>query len=140
MQEAVPLPDQIDEAVNYIKSLETKVKMAKEKKERLLMGRKRSRGCNCSSAFETKESLKSTKIEIHELGSTLEVVLKCGFENQFIFNEMIRILHEENIEVMSANSSLAGDSMIHVVHAEVRVLWVIHSPWCDPLNKVLQRN
>ena len=32
MQEALSLPDQIDEAINYIKSLETKLKKAQEKK------------------------------------------------------------------------------------------------------------
>ncbi|CAI8617049.1 unnamed protein product [Vicia faba] len=40
------LPDQVEEAINYIKSLEANVKMAEEKKERLLMEKKkRSREC-----------------------------------------------------------------------------------------------
>ncbi|XP_061352159.1 transcription factor bHLH162-like [Gastrolobium bilobum] len=109
-QEALPLPDQIDEAINYIKSLETKVKkMAQEKKE-ILMGRKRPR---CGT-------LNSPKLEIHEMGSSLEVILDCEFDKQFIFKEIIRILHEENIEVISANSSLAGNSVLHVVHAKIR--------------------
>ena len=122
MQETLPREKQIDEAINYIKSLETRVKMAKEKKESLLMGRKKSLGCS-SGAFETKGSPKPPTIEVREVGSSLDVVLTCAFDNQFIFNEIIRILHEENIEVVSANSSLAGDSMLHVVHAEVCILY-----------------
>ncbi|KAI4333951.1 hypothetical protein L6164_018699 [Bauhinia variegata] len=115
-KETLPLPDQIDEAISYIKSLETKVKVAKEKKESLT--RKRSHTC-CSSSFETMGSLKSPKIEIHEVGSSLQIVLISGLDSQFIFYEIIRILHEENIDVVSANSSLAGNSMSHVVHAQI---------------------
>ena len=118
MKEALPLPDQVDEAISYIKSLEEKVKMAKEKKESLL-GRKRPRGCSSSASTGCP---KSPQLEIHETGSSLEVVMTCGLDSQFIFYEIIRILHEENIDVKSANSSLAGDSMLHVVHAEVYIL------------------
>ncbi|XP_027348195.1 transcription factor bHLH162-like [Abrus precatorius] len=117
-KEALPLPDQVDEAINYIKSLEARVKMAKEKKESL-QGRKRSRGDISSSAFAAAGFAKSPQLEIHEMGSSLEVVLTCGLDNQFIFYEIIRMLHEEKIEVRSANSSLAGDSVLHVVHAEI---------------------
>lgn len=124
----MPLPDQIDEAINYIKRLEGKVKMDKEKKERLLMGtstssssssrnNKRSRG----GGGDFSAAAKPPQFEIHETGSSLEVVLRCGLESQFIFYEIIRVLHEENVEVRSANSSLAGDSVLHVVHAEVYI-------------------
>ena len=119
MQEALPLPDQIDEAINYIKSLEEKVKIARERKESLV-SRKRSHTGSSSSAFETKgKCLISPQIEIRETGSSLEIVLISRLDNQFIFYEIIRILQEENIEVVSANSSLSGDSIFHVVHAQV---------------------
>ncbi|XP_057426324.1 transcription factor bHLH162-like [Lotus japonicus] len=117
-KEAVPLPDQIDEAINYIKSLEEKMKMAQEKKESLGGSNKRSRG-SCSSSISATAVSKSPQLEVHETGSSLEVVLTCGLDNQFIFYEIIRILQEENIDVRSANSSMAGDSMLHVVHAEI---------------------
>lgn len=124
MQEALPLLDQVDEATNYIKSLEAKVKMAQEKKESLVGKNKRSHGCcSSSTAFDAKGSIspKPPQLEIHEVGSSLQVVLRCGLDNQFIFYEIIRILDEEKIDVRSANSSLAGDSMLHVVHAEVYI-------------------
>ncbi|RDX61006.1 Transcription factor bHLH162 [Mucuna pruriens] len=116
-KETIPMPDQIDEAINHIKSLERKVKVAQEKKERL-MERKRSR-TGCSSASETQRRQKSPKIEIHETGSLLQVILTCGVDNEFIFCEIIRILHEENVDVITVNSSMVGDSMLHVVHGEV---------------------
>ncbi|KAJ1397509.1 Helix-loop-helix DNA-binding domain superfamily [Sesbania bispinosa] len=89
-----------------------------KKKDTLLRtnNNKRSRGggssSSCSSAFP--------QLEIHEMGSTLEVVLTCGSDNQFVFHEIIRILHEENIEIRTANSSMAADhSVLHVLHAEI---------------------
>jgi hypothetical protein len=119
MQEVLPIIDQVDEAINYIKSLETNVKLAKEKKESL-MRNKRSRG-DCSSSSGAKGSIKSPKIEIHEMGTSLQIIVTCGVDHQFIFYEIIRILNEENVEVISANSSLTGDSIFHIVHAEVYI-------------------
>ncbi|CAJ2642285.1 transcription factor bHLH162-like [Trifolium pratense] len=111
---ALPLPDQVDEAINYIKSLEANVNMAKEKKERLLEGKKKR------SRKYFSDLPKLSRFEIHEIGSSLQIILTCGLDNQFIFYEIIRVLHEENIDVRSINSSTVGDnSLIHVVHAEI---------------------
>ncbi|RZB75391.1 Transcription factor bHLH162 isoform B [Glycine soja] len=132
-KEALPLPDQVDEAINYIKSLEAKVKMAQEKKENLQGIRKRSRGCfsnNSANFAATSGFPKSPQLEIHEVGSSLQVVLTCGLDHQFIFYEIIQILHEENIEVRSVNSSLAGDSVLHVVHAEVCIMLIYRALEC----------
>lgn len=119
------LPDQIDEAINYINSLKANVKMAEEKKERLLMDKKkRSREC----CFGIP---KSPCFEIHEFGSSLQVVLTCGLDNQFIFYEIIRVLHEENVDVKSVNSSRIGDdSFLHVVHAEVYIWFISYLIKC----------
>ena len=117
MQEALTLPDQIDEAIDYIKSLEAKLKKSKDKKTSLL-GKKRS----YSSTFsDNTESLRSPKIEIHETGSVLEIILITAKDNQFIFYEVIRILHEERADVINAKFSVLGDSIFHVVHAEVYI-------------------
>ncbi|MED6200368.1 hypothetical protein PIB30_084333 [Stylosanthes scabra] len=116
-RDPLPRAEKVEDAIRYIKSLEERVKIANEKKESLL-GILRNK-----SSHETHgiSLTKTPTIEIHELGSMLEIVLMTsGFDNQFIFKEIIRILHEENIEVLSANSSLAGDAMLHVEHAETR--------------------
>ncbi|KAG6737519.1 hypothetical protein POTOM_059045 [Populus tomentosa] len=100
-EEKQPLPDQIDEAISYIKSLEEKLEETKEKKESL--------------TFATS---KSPQIKIQETGSALEIVFTIGLDNQFLFYEIISILHEEGVEVVSANSQALGDSIFHVVHAQ----------------------
>ncbi|KAF7142150.1 hypothetical protein RHSIM_Rhsim06G0141200 [Rhododendron simsii] len=107
--EAVPLPDQIDEAVKYIESLEMKLKKSRAKKE-TLSGRKRSH--SCTSEF------KSPQLEIHEMGSTLDVVLITGEDDKFIFHEIIRLIHEEGAEVLNANFSVFGNSIFHAIHAK----------------------
>ncbi|XP_058780032.1 transcription factor bHLH162-like [Vicia villosa] len=116
-KEALPLVDQVDDAINYIKSLETNLKLAKEKKESLMRSKRSRSGCSSSSGV--KGSIKSPKIEIHENGSSLQVIVTCGVDDKFIFYEILRILQEDHVEVISANSSSIGDSVIHVVHAEV---------------------
>ncbi|KAK7404994.1 hypothetical protein VNO78_06105 [Psophocarpus tetragonolobus] len=120
-KEPLPLPDQVDEAINYIKSLEAKVKMAQDKKESLQGIRKRSRGCSSNNNANSAATnfTKSPQLEIHEVGSSLQVVLTCGLDYRFIYYEIIRMLHEENVEVRSANSSMTGDSVLYVVHAEI---------------------
>ncbi|KAL9381984.1 hypothetical protein Peur_025019 [Populus x canadensis] len=102
-REKQPLPDQIDEAISYIKSLEEKLEETKEKKESL--------------TFATS---KSPKLKIQETGSALEIVFTSELDNQFLFYEIISILHEEGVEVVSANFQALGDSFFHVVHAQMK--------------------
>jgi hypothetical protein len=114
------LPEQVEEAINYIKSLETNVKLVKEKKEGLMENKRSHSGCSSSS--EAKRNIISPKIEIHEMGSSLQVIITCGVNDQFILCEIIRILHEENLEVITANSSVAKDSIFHILHAKVHII------------------
>ncbi|WCJ30779.1 basic helix-loop-helix (bHLH) DNA-binding superfamily protein [Euphorbia peplus] len=118
-KEPLPLPDQIDEAISYIKNLEAKVKKSEEKKQTLSKKRPCSCLCSSQSAAAAAPVVKSPKIEVREMGSSLEIILISGSENQSLFNEIISILHEENVDVVSASSSLAGDSLLHVVHAQM---------------------
>ncbi|XP_022748934.1 transcription factor bHLH162-like [Durio zibethinus] len=114
-KEPLSLPDQIDEAVNYIQNLETSLKVSREKKDSL-MGRKRSYRCTNTA------SLKSPEIRISEKGSAIEVALITGQESQLMFYEMIRILHVEGAEVLNASFSTVGNTIFHIVHAEIGAL------------------
>lgn len=117
-------PDQIDEAVKYIKSLETRLKEFREKKESLIMGRKRSYRCVNAAADQT--CMKYPEIRINENGSgAIEVVLKTGEDRQFMFYDMIRILHEEGADVLNANSSVVGNTIFNIVHVEVNIVTVL---------------
>ncbi|KAF7850526.1 hypothetical protein BT93_L5411 [Corymbia citriodora subsp. variegata] len=113
-QEAKSLPDQIDEAIRYIKRLETAVKEAKDRKENL-MGKKRPR----SSISNTLAAITSPQIEIRVGDSSMEVILTSGLHDQFIFSEILRMLHEEKVEVLNVNFSVIGNSVYHSVHAKI---------------------
>ncbi|KAF7850527.1 hypothetical protein BT93_L5412 [Corymbia citriodora subsp. variegata] len=114
-QEAKSLPNQIDEAIRHIKSLETAVKEANDKKENL-MGKK---GLSSSTSSNTLAAIRSPQIEIKVRDSSLEVILTSGLHDQFIFSEILRMLQEEKVEVLNANFSIVGNSVHHLMHAKI---------------------
>lgn len=121
IQEAKSLPDRIDEAVKYIKYLEATVKEAQKKKDGLT-ARKRLRHSNgdcCNASTSICENFRSPRVDVRVHGSSLEVALTSGICNQFIFSDVIRVLHEEQAEVLNANFSIIGCSVYHLMHAEV---------------------
>lgn len=114
MQDAsLALPDQIDEAIKYIKELEKKVNSAKEKKNQLQRKNKSSINIDSSS------SSASPQLKINQMGKSLEIVLSSGLDDQYLLSETLRILQEEGIEVVSASFSLSRNSVFHTIHAQV---------------------
>uniref|UniRef100_A0A3N7E7Q0 BHLH domain-containing protein n=1 Tax=Populus trichocarpa TaxID=3694 RepID=A0A3N7E7Q0_POPTR len=114
------LPDQLDEAASYIKRLQTNLERMKEKKDNL-MGTERTNYASMSSCNGTTTGLRSPQIEVRETGSTLEVVLITGLDGQFMFNETIRVLHEEGAEIINASFSVVEDTVFHTIHSKVVV-------------------
>lgn len=110
------LPDQLDEAANYIKRLQTKLERMKEKKNNLMgIHEKSNASTNCGMMM----GFKPPQIEIHEVGSALEVVLITGLDFQFMFNETIRVLHEEGAEIVNASFTVVEDTVFHTIHSKV---------------------
>lgn len=115
------LPDQLDDAVNYIKKLQTNLEKMREKKE-CLMGTEKSGNNNAGFVGgEVMGGLKSPQIEIEiqEMGSALQVVLITGLDYQFMFNESIRLLHEEGADIVNASFSIVEDTIFHTIHSKV---------------------
>ena len=117
MQEPKRLPDQIEDAINYIKNLQEDVGKLKQKKDSLL-GIDRS---NTSKANSRKRLLLNSpvQIEVNENGGALEVTLVTSLECQFVFTEVMRILHEESAEVFDASYSVVQGPVFHTIHAQV---------------------
>ncbi|XP_038888628.1 transcription factor bHLH162-like [Benincasa hispida] len=112
---SLPLPDQIDEAIKYIKELEKKVSSAKEKKNQLQGKNKSSINMDSSSS----SSSASPQLNIHQMGKSVEIVLSSGLDNQYLFCETLRILQEEGTEVINASFSVSGNSVFHTIHAQL---------------------
>ncbi|KAK9092577.1 hypothetical protein Syun_027488 [Stephania yunnanensis] len=108
----MPLSNQLDEAVNYIKKLENKLKRMQEKKNYLM-------GINSSRSMSGTTGGRPPQIEIHCSGSLLEVVLVSGMDCQSLFFKIIGMLHEEEAITVNANFSIANNSIFHTIHAEV---------------------
>ncbi|XWS18403.1 hypothetical protein CRYUN_Cryun32bG0040500 [Craigia yunnanensis] len=113
-RESVSLPDQLDEAANYIKGLQINLERMKEKKDSL-MGVERS----TNTTRRSSSGPKSPQIQIHEMGSSLVIGLTTGSNNQFIFNETIRILHEEGAEIVNSSFSVVDDTVFHTINLTV---------------------
>ncbi|KAK1556232.1 hypothetical protein Q3G72_001015 [Acer saccharum] len=118
--EATSLPDQLEEAANYIKRLQIKLERMKENKERLIMGTDRSMISETTTEIAASGlMMKLPHIEIHEKGSALEVVLITGLDCRFMFSETIRLLHEEGSEIVNASFSVVNDTVFHTIHSKV---------------------
>jgi len=112
------VPDQLDEAASYIKRLQTNLEKMKEKKDSLMGMERADYTCKNSSGGKTA-GLRSPQIEVSEMGSTLEVVLMNGLDSRFMFNEIIRVLHEEGAEIINASLSVVEDTVFHTIHSKV---------------------
>ncbi|KAJ4970016.1 hypothetical protein NE237_003115 [Protea cynaroides] len=110
------LPDQLDEASNYIKSLQVKLHRMKEKKDQLIMGIEK---LSNSMSGGKMVRLRSPQIDIREMGSALVVNLISGFDSQCIFYEIIRVLQEEGAEIFNASFSAVNNLFYHTIHSQV---------------------
>ncbi|KAK9085311.1 hypothetical protein Sjap_025722 [Stephania japonica] len=114
------MSEQIDEAVNYIKTLEEKLEKLREKKE-CLMGidqeknRAEAKGCG-----NVVMGGRAAEFEVRRTGSALEVVVISGSDSQSIFFEIIRVLHEEGATVVNASFCVVNDNIVHTIHSEVK--------------------
>ncbi|KAL2931878.1 hypothetical protein RDABS01_037288 [Bienertia sinuspersici] len=111
------MPDQLDEATEYIKKLEKNVADLKRKKDSLINADENLNKCISSKKCYTLNS--PVQIEVHEKGNAMEVILVTGLECQFVFTEAIRIVHEEHTEVVNASYSVVGSTVFHSIHAKV---------------------
>ncbi|KAG6778755.1 hypothetical protein POTOM_015101 [Populus tomentosa] len=118
LEPVLSVPDQLDEAASYIKRLQTNLEKMKEKKDSL-MGMERADYTCKNSGGGTTAGLRSPQIEVIETGSTLEVVLMNGLDSRFMFNEIIRLLHEEGAEIINASLSVVEDTVFHTIHSKV---------------------
>ncbi|PHU04287.1 hypothetical protein BC332_25109 [Capsicum chinense] len=109
------VPDQIDAAVNYIESLKMNLEKNKKHLEELKMGPKKAQSSNATN--EPGPSSKSPpQIEFHEMGPNMVVVLITSLDNIATFNKIIRLCHEEGVEVVSTNFKLNGNSTLQISH------------------------
>ncbi|GER36453.1 basic helix-loop-helix (bHLH) DNA-bindingsuperfamily protein [Striga asiatica] len=110
-RENFSIPGQLEGATNYIKKLQFNLEKLKQQKECLL--RKDSANLSVWGGIDLPS------IDVCVMGSALEVFLISGKNYQFKLSEIIRILHEEGAEVVSASFSVLDDAFLHTMHCKV---------------------
>ncbi|XP_060195634.1 transcription factor bHLH162-like [Lycium barbarum] len=115
-KEFLSLPDQLEEAANYIKKLQIDLERMRQKKEKLTAGVNSS---TRTSSTGRMESLPLPHIEIHNVESALKVVLITSSDCHFMFNDIIHMLHEEGVEIINASYTVVGDTIFHSIHSKV---------------------
>ncbi|KAJ8549557.1 hypothetical protein K7X08_033264 [Anisodus acutangulus] len=113
-KEVLSLSDQLEEAANYIKKVQINLERMRQRKESLIAG---VNPISRSSSERMAGTL--PHIEIHSVDSALKVVLITGLDCQFMFNDIIRMLHEEGAEIINASYTVIGDTIFHSLHSKV---------------------
>ncbi|KAI3732045.1 hypothetical protein L1987_63242 [Smallanthus sonchifolius] len=121
-REMVSLPDQLQEAANYIKKLQIKLEKMKEEKDNLTRMIKNleidhDKKIKTSSLMVGQQ--RTPQIDVREIGSSLEAILVTGVDFQFLFSETIRVIHEEGFDVVNASFSIINDIVVHTIHAQI---------------------
>lgn len=117
--EGLALPDQIDEAVEHIKSLQMKVEELKQKKELLLQGKRLIISDSCVTNTNTNTSRPSPLFEVHDMGPNLDVVLAKGLPHYSSFNNVVRFIHHHGVEIATASFTRDGNSTFQLLQDKV---------------------
>nr|VDD49041.1 unnamed protein product [Brassica oleracea] len=124
-RESLALPDQLDEAANYIKKLQVNVEKKRERKRKLLattaFEKLNSTGSSSmSSSVDLSMPRRLPRIEIHETGPVLHIFLVTSMEHKFIFHEITRLITEEaGAEMTHAGYSIVDDAVFHTLQCKV---------------------
>ncbi|MCD7451230.1 hypothetical protein HAX54_010246 [Datura stramonium] len=116
-KEVLTQQDQVDKAITYIGQLKERVDVLKRRKDEVV-----AQGTDDHSyKFMPTTPVTTPMVEVRELGSTIEVIIICGLQNNFTLQEVIIILEEEGAQVVTANYSTIGDKVFYTIHTQVKI-------------------
>ncbi|MCD7451229.1 hypothetical protein HAX54_010245 [Datura stramonium] len=117
-KEVLTQQDQVDQTITYIGQLKERVELLKRRKDEVIA---QGKGYHSNKFMPTTPTI-TPMVEVRELGSTIEVILICGLQNNFTLQDVIKILEEEGAQVVSANYSTIGDKVVFTIHAQVKIM------------------
>ncbi|KAL1551274.1 transcription factor bHLH168-like protein [Salvia divinorum] len=109
--------DQLDEAAAYIKTLTERIEAMNRRKAQLI-------NRDATTNYVTRTASKSPILTVKELACGVEVVLISGLNKNFMISQVISVIEQEAAEVLTINISRVGDSIIHTLHAQVKIVRV----------------
>lgn len=119
--EGAPLPDQIDEAVEHIKNMKARLEKLRQKKEFLLQRNQPNNSCITNDLIQASkyQRLSSPLVEVHDMGPNIDVIIANGLQNYSDFRRIIRLVHQNGVEIASASFARDGNSSIQALHDKV---------------------
>lgn len=119
--EGAPLPDQIDEAVEHITNMKARLEKLRQKKEFLLQRNQPNNSCITHDQIQAsnQRSYASPLVEVHDMGPNIDVIIANDLQNYSNFRHMIRLVHQNGVEIASASFARDGNSSIQALHDKV---------------------
>lgn len=118
--EGAPLPDQIDEAVEHITDMKTRLEKLRQKKEFLLRRNQPNNSCITNDQIQASNQRSSSPlVEVHDMGPNIDVIIANGLQNYSNFRHIIRLVHQNGDEIASASFARDGNSSIQVLHDKI---------------------
>eukprot|EP01018_Ginkgo_biloba_P011968 Gb_31175 [translate_table: standard] len=117
------ISDQLLEAVGYIKHLQKKVQELTKKADDMRISNKRDmifiKGVHHSQEKVCPgRSEAFPPVKINSLGSALHISTNT-FKYQIVYSELLLVLKESGLDVVSAISTAINDKVFHTIHAKV---------------------
>ncbi|XP_059645498.1 transcription factor bHLH167-like [Cornus florida] len=109
-KERLALPVLLEQATNYIKGLKESIQELQRRKEQLT-----------GDQIENTDALEGSAlpvIAVDEMGSTLEVKLITGLNKNFMLHQVLSVLEEEGVEVVTASYSTVGTKTLYTIHSQ----------------------
>ncbi|KAG6425266.1 hypothetical protein SASPL_115693 [Salvia splendens] len=134
-KELLSHPDQIDEASSYIKMVRERIEVLNRRKAQLI------------SSYVTRTGHggaghKYPILTVKELGFCVEVMLISGLNKNFMLSQVISLIEQEAAQVLSVNITRVGESIIHTIHAQVKIsrVGVDTSRISDRIQEIISSN
>ncbi|GLJ55103.1 hypothetical protein SUGI_1182640 [Cryptomeria japonica] len=117
--------DQVEEAANYIRYLEEQIKDLTKERDKKKTHAVCFKGVEISKPLEFQESDEGfPSVKIISFGSAAFQVYINSIQNQIALSDILLVLEECRVEVVSAASSVTNGNAFHTVHAK-EGFWLI---------------
>ncbi|CAI0398819.1 unnamed protein product [Linum tenue] len=122
-QYALSQLEQLEQAAVYIGQLSRRIEKLKKKKEEAAAATSPPPAGEGMRSAGSLPSSSSSKVEVRDLGTSIEVsLMRNGVErNYFIMYEAITVVEQEGAEVVSASFSTVADKIFLTIHARVKI-------------------